>query len=120
MTIVLSDRMEMAKLLDDSEPFDYLDRYLEAGLSQRALTKEPHITFKIGEKVVAKAAISVGNDNAISSGYSLNGGDQYDQVGAPSLPVDVVITVKGDNVAPGTDSPADSLSIITTIMREFL
>ncbi|MDR1870487.1 MAG: hypothetical protein LBS60_00940 [Deltaproteobacteria bacterium] len=121
LTIVLNnDRLEMATLLDDSEPFAYLNRYLDAGLSQSDLAKDPHITFKIGDDVVAQAAITVANDNVIGAGYSLNGGDQYDQVGGVSLPVDMVITVQGANNAPEPDGPVVSQSIITTIMREFL
>ncbi|MDR1872731.1 MAG: hypothetical protein LBS60_12570 [Deltaproteobacteria bacterium] len=121
LTIVLNnDRLEMSKLMEDSEIFDYMGRYLDAGLSHSSGAKQPHVTFKIGDEVVAQAAISVANDNVIGAGYSLNGGDQYDQVGGVNLPVDMVITVHGEKNSPGPNGPVVTESIITTIMREYM
>jgi hypothetical protein len=114
------DRFNMEIMFQESTPFNFQSRYLETGVTNSPTAEKPHIVFKIGDDEVATAVITLDSSNAVTSGYSLNASDLYDKSGGPSVPVDMVVTVKGvTNPTPGSPiTPPRSL--ITTIMRELL
>jgi hypothetical protein len=114
-----STRFTMENLFEESEPFLYSKRYLETGVTKSPTALPPHIVFKSGDEVVATAVINLDSTTTISAGYSLNAIDLYDKSGGPNVPVDMVVTVRGNTGQLNEDSVAPQ-SLITTIMREFL
>ncbi|MDR1608913.1 MAG: hypothetical protein LBT38_10975 [Deltaproteobacteria bacterium] len=109
-------RFTEEKLIEESEIFKYLDRYVETGLTNDPTANEPHLTFKSGEKVLATVAITLDSVTEPSEGCSLqNGpGDQ-----GKCLPVDMVVTIKG-NTAQGANETLGPQSVITLIMQELM
>jgi hypothetical protein len=122
MTIVLNeDRFKLDDLIANSDPFAYVDRYLETGMTKSPTAEDPHIYYKIGDKVVATAVISFGLESTDNLGFSLQTNDRYDQTSGPTQPVDMVITVKGNNSNTiETNSLIQPQSIITIILRELM
>ncbi|MDR0549995.1 MAG: hypothetical protein LBI10_11390 [Deltaproteobacteria bacterium] len=116
-----ADRFDMETLFDESEPFKFTKRYLETGVSLSPSSLDPHIVFKVDDEVVATAVVNLDTTNAIASGYSLNAIDLYDKSGGPSVPVDMVVTVRGNTSVSSDESDLITpQSLITTIMREIL
>jgi hypothetical protein len=122
MTIELNEtRFKLDDLIANSDPFSYVERYLETGLTKSPSVEDPHIAFKIDDKVVATAVISVGMETVDTSGFSRQAGDRYDQTSGPTQPIDIVITVKGNtysNLDP--DGLMQPQSVITLILRELM
>ncbi|MDR1608160.1 MAG: type II secretion system GspH family protein [Deltaproteobacteria bacterium] len=120
MTVEFNNaRFDMEVMFEESIPFKYKSRYLETGMTSSS-PADPHIVFKVGGKEVASAVITLDSSNAITSGYSLNAADLYDKAGGPSVPVDMVVTVRGSTTTTPGDQGATPRSLITTIMRELL
>jgi hypothetical protein len=115
-----ASRFDMEKLFEESKPYEYVKRYLETGISNSPTSLAPHIVFKIDGKVVATSVVNLDPSSAITSGYSLNAIDHYDKSGGPSVPVDMVVTVRGVTESGDSSEYITPQSIITTIMREVL
>jgi hypothetical protein len=111
-------RLKVDKLIDDSDLYEYLKRYVETGISNSSSAPAPHIVFKIDGEEVATAVVAIGNEHAVAAGFSRAGTDRYDQTSGGNLPVDLIITVKGNTVSPAGQNTSHSM--ITTIMRELL
>jgi hypothetical protein len=121
MTVEInSSRFSLDKLIAESNPYGYQKRYLESSLIKGSTAQKPHLTFKVGDKVVATASISL--DTEISPrGFSLAGADRYDPVGGANVPVDLIMTVTGTTpLDPNAKDPHAPRSILTTITRELM
>ncbi|MDR1084338.1 MAG: pilus assembly PilX N-terminal domain-containing protein [Deltaproteobacteria bacterium] len=113
-------RFSLENLISESEPFNYLQRYLDSSLSSGSGAKKPHVVFKIGKQIVAAASFSL-DYSANSDGFSLSAGDRYDLTGGFNRPVDVTVTVTGTSVTSlGSLGPSVPRSVITTIRRDHL
>jgi hypothetical protein len=118
---VNNDRFNLGRLQSDSSDFDFIRRYLEAGLGEALNPQKPHLSFQAGVREVAKAAVTLDTYNIIPQGASLDGGDRYDSSGGPNMQVTAVITVKGQPAARLTGPPENEPStVITAMFREML
>jgi hypothetical protein len=114
------DRFTMEKLFDESQPYKFSERYLQTGLTNDSSALPPHIVFKIEDKVVATSVVSLDLSQATNSGFSLSALDLYDKSTGPNVPVDMVVTTRGNTASVSEDNLTDPQSLITTIMREMM
>ena len=120
-----TDRLTLERLEAESVTFDPTKRYDQAvNFDPDASTpvgELPHILFKVKDKVVAAAVLSLDTRSLIGPGSSLGTGGLYDTSGGPTIQLNLVVTVNGSslvNAQGGDDS--EPHSIITAIYRESL
>jgi hypothetical protein len=112
-----STRFTLANLQEESAHFDFLERYLEA-IHDDPL-HPPHIVFKVNDKVVATAVITMEIKEPIANGFGLGVNDKYDFSSGSGVQLNLAVTITALPVS--TDSgPGDPRSIITSIYRELL
>jgi hypothetical protein len=114
------DEFRIDKMLEES-PYSYDERYLEAGVSSGPNSGNPHISFKVNDKLVASSVISINAEKSAFLGFSRQAMDKYDQSGGPGQPIDMVVTVIGSPTS-GQDSNDQTRpqSIVNIIIRELL
>ncbi|MDR1395670.1 MAG: hypothetical protein LBK52_05835 [Deltaproteobacteria bacterium] len=121
MTIEFNNtRFTWEKLVDESVPIEYIQRYLQTGIVKTSSASNPHIVFKINDEEVAAAVITLDRSLTIPPGFSLSAVDQYDESAGPSLPVDMVVSIRGSTPGMAAMEYVAPQSMITTIMRELL
>ncbi|MDR2141631.1 MAG: hypothetical protein LBR11_07580 [Deltaproteobacteria bacterium] len=120
LTVVFNEgRFTMESLFDESKPTEFHKRYLQTGLTNSPTAPAPHITFKIGDKVVARSVVSLDISASNQAGLSLGVSGLYDKTSGLNVPVDLVVTTRGNNSTGDDDDITTPQSLITTIMREF-
>jgi hypothetical protein len=123
MTVTVNnDRFNLGRLQSESQNFDFLRRYFEAGLGDTPDPLKPHLIFSVNSREAARAAVSLDTFNLIPQGASLDGGDRYDSSGGPNMQVTSSVTVKGRPAAgPAAGPPENEPStVITAMFREML
>jgi hypothetical protein len=121
LVVEISERFNLAQLKKESEDFDFTKRYLEAGLGSDPSAVEPHLSFKVGQKKVASAVVSLDFQNYVPGGASLGSGDGYDTSGGPSRIVTIVVTVNGLSMSKISGDTADEPgTVITSMFRELI
>ncbi|MDR1870632.1 MAG: hypothetical protein LBS60_01685 [Deltaproteobacteria bacterium] len=113
------ERLNLESLVREAAPYAYAKRYLESAFGTKTAAKKPHLLFKVGQRVVAMASISL-DDTVSLTGYSLGASDRYDPSGGENVPVDIVLTVTGTSTqAFELDDLNAPRSIITSITRDY-
>jgi hypothetical protein len=113
------DRFTMYHLQEEAENFDYASRYLGVTAYPPHGAK-PHIYFKVGDKTVATAVVSLDQEDPVVVGGSIDGSDPYDESAGAGARISLTVTVNGsppDAVANELEEPR---SIITAIYRELI
>jgi hypothetical protein len=113
------DRFTLIKLHEESTAFDYESRYLEV-IDYPNHTVEPHLLFKVGDKVVATAAVVLDQQDPVSDGFSVDASDPYDESSGTGAKISLTITVNGTPPDTSPDSLEEPHSIITAIYRELM
>jgi hypothetical protein len=107
-------RMTLAALESDAAnpTYDYANRYVET-IGTDPAAAEPHLVFKINDRVVATAVLVLESDNPVAAGMSLEQGG--------GVQVTIVSTVRGVPVVDiATPDDIEPQSIITTMYRDYL
>jgi hypothetical protein len=92
----------------------FLNRYIDTiGTNPDPSAPKPHIIFKVDDRVVATAVVTLESDNPVSAGMSLGSGG--------AVQVTLVTTIRGapfaDIAGPDFMEPQ---SIITTMYRDYI
>ncbi|MDR2300524.1 MAG: pilus assembly PilX N-terminal domain-containing protein [Deltaproteobacteria bacterium] len=112
-------RFTLANLHEESLDFDYESRYLEV-INYPSHTIDPHLLFKVGDKVVATAAVVLDQQDPVSEGFSLDASDPYDESSGSGAKISLTVTVNGTPPDTSADSLEEPHSIITAIYRELM
>jgi hypothetical protein len=119
---VNSQRFNLEKLIEESNPFDFEQMVLDSAQTPGSKAKKPHLVFKAGPETAASASVCLDYSNSgAGQGHSLNGSGLYDQSGGGSLPIDILIAVTGGPAAgPGSAGQSQPRSIISVIIRDLM
>jgi hypothetical protein len=115
-------RFTLANIQEEGQTgdFNYTGRYEEV-LGTISTGLDPHLSFKVNDRVVSTAMISLESASPIGSGSSLSASDQYDTSGGAGLQVNLIVTVNGrpmrTNLGKVSDEPQ---SLLTAIYREYM
>ncbi|MDR2367399.1 MAG: pilus assembly PilX N-terminal domain-containing protein [Deltaproteobacteria bacterium] len=113
------DRFNLFQLQEDSANFDYESRYLEV-IDYPSHGTEPHLVFKVADKVVATASVALDKQEPVSEGFSLDASDPYDESAGTGAKISLTVTVNGTPPGATADSLEEPRSIITAIYRELM
>ncbi|MDR1656109.1 MAG: hypothetical protein LBT47_00950 [Deltaproteobacteria bacterium] len=111
-------RLNLASLQKEAAEFDFAKRYREAVVNDPS-GSGPHLIFKVHDKVVGTAVISLETDVPIGAGFSLGSGDRYDNGGGSNVQINLVVTASGSPSSGPKDRLTEPHSIITAIYREY-
>lgn len=121
LTVEINDhRFNLGALQEESAVFNYNRRYEEAIAYDQGAFPEPHLVFKVQNKVVATAVLSLESDSPLGAGASTGVGDSYDTGGGNALAVNLIVTVNGSPATSSQEGAGDPHSIITAIFREYM
>ncbi|MDR1658136.1 MAG: pilus assembly PilX N-terminal domain-containing protein [Deltaproteobacteria bacterium] len=122
MTVEINQsRFNLASLQAESLNFDFNKRYQEAvNFDHSSSVKPPHLVFKVRDKVVATAVVSLDSDVPIGAGFSLSSGDSYDNAGGAGIQINLVITTNGSPSTNAQGTNDEPHSVVTTIYREYM
>jgi hypothetical protein len=112
-------KLNLANITTGADDTDYVQRYVRAGVGEGSAVEEPHITFKVGEKVVATAVLSVEKKEIIPPGASISETSLYDMTNGYKYKIQLVTTVRGLTNFSAASEAEEPNSIITAMYREF-
>ena len=114
-------RFTLSNLQKEAAQFNFAERYRQALSVSADPDERPHLTFKVADKVVATAVMSLESYSPVDPGASLGVLDSYDSGGGSNVRINLVVTVNGvpSTVTQTVDS-YEPRSVITTIYREFM
>jgi hypothetical protein len=118
-TVEFGDKFDASIIQIDSLNTSYLERYAGADFSTVGTSDEPHLIFKVNDKVVATAVIQLEDQDLIPPGFAeeVYG---YDKAGGSQILNSLVITINGSTLADVTgNSEEDPHTVITTMYRQF-
>jgi hypothetical protein len=114
-----TNKLNLANITTGSHEADFVQRYLKAGLGGGQAAEEPHITFRVGSKVVAMAVLSVEKSEIIPPGASISEGSSYEGSNGYKYKIQMITTVKGSTNAASFKGTEEPNAVITAMYREF-
>ncbi|MDR2339194.1 MAG: pilus assembly PilX N-terminal domain-containing protein [Deltaproteobacteria bacterium] len=118
LTIEMQPKFNAADLHAEATNFDYTQRYLDTGLG--SATAEPHIIFKMNDRVIATAVVNIDTETPIFDGGSLGTGEPHESGDGPSMQVGIVVSVTGRTTTGINVTGDEPTSVVTIMYRNFI